>query len=204
VSEGHSVVRLAVVAEADATGETADIYNDVRDHFGLDFVPDVFQLLSTRPRFLHNLWETYLAIFDEGVLTRETKELIAVYVARDAGCRYCMAAHTLLAKTIGASAETMAAIDAVSPETMPVEEKVRVLIGFVAMIDSAAYKIDDSDIVRLRELGWTDAELLEAVWTACVFNAIVRLVDTVGLYQLGQLTEPRGESVALPTNDTRR
>jgi hypothetical protein len=42
----------------------------------------------------------------------------------------------------------------------------------------------------------TDAELLEGIWTACHFNSTVRLVDTLGLYQLGQLAEPGAETVA--------
>ena len=180
-------VRLRTVPETSATGELAALYDDIRSRFGLGFVPDVLQVLSGRPRFLRNLWETYQSLFDEGVLPRETKELIATFVASDAGCQYCVAAHSLLAETVGARPEVIAAAHAASPADMPVEEKLRALMGLVAQIDSAAHRIVDDDIVHLRALGWSDDELLEAIWTACVFNAIVRLVDTVGLFQLGQL-----------------
>lgn len=42
---------------------------------------------------------------------------------------------------------------------------------------------------HMREVGWTDAELLEVLWAACLFNAIVRLADTLGLYRIGQLAD---------------
>jgi alkylhydroperoxidase family enzyme len=48
----------------------------------------------------------------------------------------------------------------------------------------------DADLERLRVMGWTDDELLEAIWTACLFNAIVRMVNTFGLYRIGQVTAP--------------
>lgn len=180
-SDVGEALRLPIVTEAAASGETGAIYQSVRANFGLGFVPEVFQLLGTRPRFLRNLWETYRSLFDEGVLPRETKELIATFVAKEAACQYCVGAHSLLAEMIGARPEIVAATRADSPRDMPVEEKLQALMELISLIDHAAYRIVDGDMSRLRDLGWNDAELIEAIWTACVFNAIVRLVDTFGL-----------------------
>ena len=47
----------------------------------------------------------------------------------------------------------------------------------------------DEDIDGLRELGLSDDEILEGVFVACQFNAIDRLADTFGLYELMQLSE---------------
>ena len=91
---------------------------------------------------------------------------------------------------VGAGPDIVAAAQADSPAEMDVDEKLRGLMHLVAQIDSAAHRVVDDDIVNLRALGWHDAELLEAIWTACVFNAIVRLVDAVGLTHLGQLATP--------------
>jgi hypothetical protein len=41
----------------------------------------------------------------------------------------------------------------------------------------------------VRAHGWSGPQVLEAVWVACLFNAIVRLVDTFGLRDLGQLAD---------------
>lgn len=66
-------VRLPVVTEQAATGETAQLYGEINEFFGLGFVPDVFQLTSTRPSFLRAFWEGFRSIFTEGVLSRETR-----------------------------------------------------------------------------------------------------------------------------------
>jgi uncharacterized peroxidase-related enzyme len=183
-------VRLPIIAESAATGETAQLYAEIREHFGFGFVPDVFQLPSARPTFLRTLWNGFRSMFTEGVLPRETKELIAVFVAREAGCSYCVDAHVLFLDLIGAKPEVAEAVREAAVDDMPVDEKVRELLRFVQRIDHEAYKIVDADVRRLRDMGWTDDELLEAIWTACLFNAIVRMVNTFGLYRIGQVTAP--------------
>ena len=52
-----------------------------------------------------------------------------------------------------------------------------------------AYKVMDEDIDALRGAGLTDDEILEGVFVACQFNAVDRLADTFGLYELMQLRE---------------
>jgi uncharacterized peroxidase-related enzyme len=182
-------LRLPIISESAATGETAALYAEIREHFGIGFVPDVFQLPGSRPSFLKTLWAGYRSMFAEGVLSRATKEHIATLVARDAGCRYCVDAHVLFLDLIGAGADVVDAARVASVDDMPVDDNLRELLRFVQRIDHEAYKIMDADIDHLRQIGWTDAELLEATWTACLFNAIVRLADTLGLYRIGQLAD---------------
>ncbi len=52
-----------------------------------------------------------------------------------------------------------------------------------------AYEVTDEDIEQLRAAGLDDDEILEGVFVACQFNAIDRLADTLGLYDLMQLRE---------------
>lgn len=181
-------VRLPVVTEHEASGETAQIYDIIRASFGIGFVPEVIQLLGSRPQYLQILWDAYQSVFDNGVLAREVKELIAAFVATEAGCQYCAGAHSILAQMTGASPQIVAATQARSLDDMPVDDKLRALMQFVSQIDQAADRITDDDLERLRERGWSDAELVETVWTACIFNAVVRLVDTFGLTFVGQFS----------------
>src|SRR5262249_51899557 len=138
-------VRLPVIRESAATGETAALYGEIRDHLGFGFVPDVFQLPGAGPSFLRTLWTGYRSMFNEGVLRREIKELIAVFVARDAGCSYCVDAHVLFLDLIGAKPEVAEAVREEQVEEMPVDENVRELLRFVQRIDHEAYKIVDAD-----------------------------------------------------------
>lgn len=74
-------------------------------------------------------------------------------------------------------------------EGLPVEEKHRALLRLCVELTRHAYRITDADIEGLRALGLTDEEVLEGVFVACLFNAIDRLADTFGLYELMQLKE---------------
>ncbi len=69
------------------------------------------------------------------------------------------------------------------------EEKYRALLRLSVKLTKHAYKVLDEDIEALREAGLSDDEILEGVFVACQFNAVDRLADTFGLYQLMQLRE---------------
>lgn len=74
---------------------------------------------------------------------------------------------------------------------MPVEEKFKALLRVCIELTRHAYKLTDEDIEGLRAAGLTDDEILEGVFVACQFNAVDRLADAFGLYELMQLRETR-------------
>ena len=68
-------------------------------------------------------------------------------------------------------------------------EKYKALLRVCVKLTQHAYKVMDEDIDALRAAGLTDDEILEGVFVACQFNAVDRLADTFGLYELLQLRE---------------
>ncbi len=83
----------------------------------------------------------------------------------------------------------MKAAEEADIETLPVEEKYRALLRLCVKLTTHAYKVTDEEIDGLRAAGLTDDEVLEGVFVACQFNAVDRLADTFGLYDLMQLQE---------------
>lgn len=69
------------------------------------------------------------------------------------------------------------------------EEKHKALLRLCLKLTQHAYKVTDEDIDGLRESGLSDDEILEGVFVACQFNAVDRLADTFGVYELMQLRE---------------
>jgi alkylhydroperoxidase family enzyme len=65
-----------------------------------------------------------------------------------------------------------------------------VLLRLCVKLTEHAYKVTDDDIKALRRAGLSDDDILEGVFVACQFNAIDRLADTFGLYEIMQLREP--------------
>ena len=81
-------VRIRIIQESEAAGETKELYDVIRQVFGTPMVPDVFKLLSTRPDFLRVMTDGYQAIFMQGVLPRQLKEMIATLVSKANSCAY--------------------------------------------------------------------------------------------------------------------
>jgi alkylhydroperoxidase family enzyme len=59
--------------------------------------------------------------------------------------------------------------------------KERLLLDFVATITKHAYRVTDEQVQALREAGWTDEQIAEAVYDAALFNLFVRLADAFGI-----------------------
>ncbi|HVH62967.1 MAG TPA: hypothetical protein VNA65_05145 [Candidatus Dormibacteraeota bacterium] len=57
------------------------------------------------------------------------------------------------------------------------DEKHSKLMAFVKTVNDHAYKVTDAQVQRLREVGWTDAQIAEAVYDTALFNLFVRLAD---------------------------
>lgn len=82
------MVRIPTVPEPDASGETKQLYDEIRAYFGLGVVPDIMKIVSTRPDFLRTMFDAYRAMFGGGHLPRQVKEIIATVVSKTNSCRY--------------------------------------------------------------------------------------------------------------------
>jgi len=67
----------------------------------------------------------------------------------------------------------------------------RLLLDFVGTITRAAYKVTDEQVQGLRDVGWSDEQIAEAVYDAALFNLFVRLADSFGI-EPPPLYEPEG------------
>ncbi|TCO47432.1 carboxymuconolactone decarboxylase family protein [Actinocrispum wychmicini] len=180
----HSLpgVRVPVIAESDATGRVADLYETLRKATNMPFVHDVFRLTSTRPDLLEIVATGYTGMFGDGVLPRQTRELIAAWTSKLNHCPYCTGTHNWFLRQFGGSEELIAAVaTANTPADLPLDEKTRTLIELATKVSTAAYKITDKDWDTAAKAGWTNPEILEAVFCAALFNFINRLVDATGL-----------------------
>ena len=84
----HPSVRIPIVQESEASGETKALYDEIRAYFGFPAVPDVMKLVSTRPDFLRVFFDIYKAMFGGGHLPRQVKEMIATVVSKTNSCSY--------------------------------------------------------------------------------------------------------------------
>ncbi len=80
---------IRMVSEEGATGSVKAIYEEIKEAFGIDFVPNMYRVMAVNPGYLEANWNKVKAVMlSSGRLDRLTKEIIAVAVSAVAGCRY--------------------------------------------------------------------------------------------------------------------
>ena len=80
---------IQMIDDADATGKTKSIYEDIRTTLGIDFVPNMYRAMAVKPDFLEANWNKVKTVMrSPGKLDALTKEIIAVAVSAVMGCRY--------------------------------------------------------------------------------------------------------------------
>ena len=173
--------RIRTVVPEAATGQLADAYERIKEAMGSPTAPVVFQLTSIRPDIVAPLVDLYGALFAGGQLSRQAKEAIATYVAALNNCPYCVGAHALFMQLHGASAEQVDAARRGDISAFTDDEETARFLPLAEKITRHAYKVTDDDIERLRDAGWSDEKILEAVGVVVFFNLINRLADTFGI-----------------------
>ena len=67
-------------------------------------------------------------------------------------------------------------------EAADLAPKHRLLLEFVETLTRHAYRITDEQVQRLREVGWSEAQIAEAVYDGALFNLFVRLADAFDIH----------------------
>jgi alkylhydroperoxidase family enzyme len=81
----------------------------------------------------------------------------------------------------GADAAIVEALGRGDIDAAPVNEPERALLRFVELVTRHAYRTTADDVQRLRDAGWTDEQIAEAVYITALFAFFNRVADAFGL-----------------------
>ena len=80
---------IKMVSEEEASGKVKEVYEDIKSLLGIDFVPNLYKVMASKPGYLEANWNKVKSVMIEsGKLDRLTKEIIAVTVSAVLGCGY--------------------------------------------------------------------------------------------------------------------
>lgn len=127
-------------------------------HKAFGATPNMFKAVSNSPAALKSMWGSFGAL-GGGTLGAKLGEQIAVAIANRNRCEYCLAAHTVLGKGAGATSEEMAA----AQMGRSADVKTAVALVFVLKVVSDRAQINAADIAALREVGFTDEQVVEMI-----------------------------------------
>jgi len=114
-------------------------------------------------------------------LSYEIKEAIALLISKENGCKMCVDVHKGIAKMLGLSEERIEEI-LQGVDAIHTGEKEKALLNFcIRASKKDNYKILKSEIDALKELGFSELEILEAVAITGYFNYINTLSNVFSL-----------------------
>jgi len=120
-------------------------------------------------------------LLDETTLSYDMKEAIALLISKENGCKMCVDVHKGIAKMLGLSEERieeiLQGVDAINTDA-----KEKALLNFAIKASKKDnYKILKEEIDALKEMGWSDVQILEAVAITGYFNYINTLSNVFAL-----------------------
>ena len=148
---------LPLIDPATATGKTADLLAAVRR--GLGVVPNMTKAMANAPALL----EGYLApsgALSKGTLKAATRERLALAVAQDNTCDYCLSAHSYLAEHAAKlSADDIAAARQGGND----DPKVAALLTFAIAVNTTRGSSSAEDLDLVRAAGASNEEIAEVI-----------------------------------------
>ena len=168
--------RIPLVKKEEASGEVKEIFDEIEKGFGM--VPNIMLAYANHPPLLRANWQKMKAVMMEGTLPKKVKEGIALGVSVDNACTYCTGHHTNNLSGLGFTNEQ---IDALKQQldNDGFENNEQTLIRFCRSVSRDANKIPDKMVQEVRDAGYSDSQIAEAIGVVELFAGFNRFLDSM-------------------------
>jgi uncharacterized peroxidase-related enzyme len=161
-------VRPADSLPAQVAAEIGPVANKI------GFVSDVARLLAISPDHFTGWWRDFDALMrGPSGLSKTQREMIAVVVSAEARCPYCETAHAA-ALRLRTKDPALADRLAVNYRHVDLPAQDRVMLDFAVKLTHTPEACEEGDVARLREAGFSDADILHIVEVTAIFNYNLR------------------------------
>lgn len=151
---------ITTVEPGSAEGQTKEIYDTMQKLAGV--VPAPLQLASASPWMLDMMWQSVQYYSRHPRLGFGVLSAIRYLVARHYDYAFCTGFNKKFLLLQGMSEADIEKMEQ-DPLQVPLDDKDRSLAAFVIKAIKTPNTVEKDDMDRLRELGWTDGDVLDAV-----------------------------------------
>ncbi len=148
--------RINLVTNETASTEQMELFNAIQSQLGV--VPNFLKIFANSPAALRSFLGFY-SIAHEGTLDGLTRERIALAVAQQNSCEYCVSAHTALGKKAGLSADEITANRAGSSQ----DAKAAIAVKLARSISEHKGEIATAELIEARNAGFSDSDIVEII-----------------------------------------
>ena len=169
--------RLSVIKPEEATGQAQELFATLKKKVGR--VPNAYLTIGSHsPAALATMLGAD-GVLAAGELVPADVEAIKLTVSELTGCDYCVAAHTVVGKLAGLSADEMRQIRSGLPTG---NEQRDALVRFARQVATTSGTVPQTELAEFREAGYSEKEVIEtllAIAAITFTNLVNRVNDTI-------------------------
>ncbi len=162
-----------------AEGKLDRIYEDIESKRGK--LSNIMKVQSLNPEAMKSHLDLYMSLlFTNRSISREICEIIGVIISSDNGCEYCINHH---AEALDHFWKDQGKIQALieSIDKPQLNDKNRAVAEYVLKLNREPDKIEEEDVKRLKEVDFTDEQILNINMIASYFNFVNRIALGLGV-----------------------
>jgi len=173
------MARIQAVGEAQAQGLLEEVYAEVAGKRGR--IANVFKVESLNPAVMRAHLGFYMSVmYGKSGLSRQQREMIATTVSNANRCHYCTTHHS---EALSKYVKDAATIQAIKTDygTASIGPKEKAMLAYAMKVTKTPAAVNDGDVEKLRQVGLSDADILDVTLVASYFNFVNRLVLSLGV-----------------------
>ncbi len=178
---------IEVIDIDEATGDLKKLYSSLKSPEG--HVDNVMKVHSLRPRTMRGHLALYRSTLhsEPNELDKRERELVAVTVGTLNGCEYCVAHHgTGLADIVGSQQEAIRLTKSAVEGGDGLTPRERAFVDYAIKLTLRPAEMIEADLVPLRDVGLSDAGILDLNQIVAYFNYVTRSLQGLGVRTDGE------------------
>ena len=148
--------RINLIENDTANNEQKALLEAIQSQLGM--VPNFLKVFANSPAALRAFLGLH-GIAGEGSLTPPTRERIALALAEQNACEYCLSAHTALGRKAGLNGAEIEANRAGTSQ----DAKAAAAVKFAVSLGEHKGDVTNAELTEVRAAGYTEADIVEII-----------------------------------------
>lgn len=148
--------RIETLNPDTTTGKSKELFNAVQSKLG--FIPNLIKVFGNSPATL----QAYLSLGEltgSGNFSNKFREQLALAIAEENSCDYCLSAHTAIGKMNGLTEEQTEQ----SRQGIAASAKEQTALQFAQAVTRNRGQVSSELIQAVKDVGYTDGDILEII-----------------------------------------
>lgn len=163
--------RIETLNPETTTGKSKELFNAVQNKLG--FIPNLIKVFGNSPATL----QSYLSLGEliaSGNFSNKFREQLALAIAEENACNYCLSAHTAIGKMNGLTEEETEQ----NRQGVSADAKTQAGLQFAQNVTKNRGQVSTEAIQAVKEAGYNDGDILEIVLNV-VANTLTNYVNHI-------------------------